>query len=165
LAIDRQSSLAPLLSSLRSSILGDNFTLQAFSWMPSLDLESVLKEPESLRGELLSLASRESWPEEVRASIGGAFFDRYQSGLVAAHAFALNLFRMDEDNWFSFEAARKAASWFEEPTKLAERRELILAKGLKYRSLMPGRIVPPDLPLIADLMEGSLHALLIGLRD
>lgn len=154
-----------LFSDLRASILGDNYRIQAVSWSPKAELTTLAIDPVGIRGELLAHAIASLWPEEMVTALRNAYADRFASGFLAAHGFALNLLRMDEDNWFTFEAARAACAWFNEPQKIAMRRELILFKGVSIAPLMPSLVVAPDLPLIADYGENALHVALTGLAD
>lgn len=157
------ASIDVFIDTLRSSLLGDNFAVESLSWSPGFQLATA--DAAMLCRESAGRASAAGWPETVAASVGTAYADRFASGLLASRAFALNLFRMDEDNWFSFDAAVKACSWFEEPVKLASRRELHLFKGVSVKPLMQGRIVSPDLPLVADCGENTLSLIVIGLAD
>jgi len=154
-----------LLESYRSGLLGENFRLDFQGWMPAGGIGRLVEDDEALRAELAARARGLGWPDSLAGAIGGAYCDRYRSGLVASYAMALNLFRIDEDNWFSFDRALKASSWFAEPEYLAKRRELVLLKGGDARPLLGGLSVSPDLRFSIDLGEGSLAFLLIGLAD
>jgi len=157
------ASIDAFISYLRSTILGDNFAVERLSWTPGFPLAAA--DASMLRGEVAERAAAAGWPAQIVSAIRDAYADRFASGLLASRAFALNLFRLNEDNWFGFDAAVRACSWFEEPTKLAARRELWLLKGVSGKPLMPGRIVPPDLPLVADYSDNVLSLVVIGLAD
>lgn len=153
------------VASLAGTLLLENFPARALAWVPARPLAELVEDADALRSELAREARVLAWPEETVAPLGTAFLDRHASGLVAARAFALHLFRVAEDNWFGFARAVEAASWFEAPGFYAERRELWLAKGVPTRELMEGRLTPPDLAVIADLGTGELAFVLAGLAD
>lgn len=160
------SAIFSFLLGLRSSLLGDNFQIKCLSWNIEAGQDpALLDDPEVLRREGVRQVRNNGWPEELSKGINTAYIDLYCSGFLAAHAFALNLLRIEEDNWFSFDEARKACAWFEEPVKLAARRELILFKGVNAKPILPGKLVAPDLPLVVDHGEGSCHIIAIGLAD
>jgi hypothetical protein len=158
-------SIDSLRELYRSQLLGSNFRVDFQSWLPNADIARLAEDDEALRAELAGRALALGWPDSLAGAIGGAYCDHYRSGLVASYAMALNLFRVEEDNWFSFDAALAASRWFSEPEYLAKRRELVLLKGVDSRPLLAGLSVSPDLPVVLDLGEGSMHFLLIGLAD
>ncbi len=152
----------------RAGLLGENFKLDFIEWNPE-PAEGRFPEAVAdslwLRGELARKAGSLGWQESFVPDIKSAYIERFSSGLVASYAMALELFEMEEDNWFKFESARDASAWFAEPAKMAERRELILLKGINTRPIMHGLIVPPDLIVGADYGAQALAFLIIGLAD
>lgn len=151
------------VSALRT-ILRDNWTLDVRGWKPDEPLELLSRDDGALRAAL-ARGFEGVWPDALLEGLSRAHMDRYRSGFLAAHAFALHLLRVDEDNWFDFAGARAACAWFEEPLKQRERRELVLLKGLSAALLLPGMIVPPDLPVILDHGSGAAFVVMAGLAD
>jgi hypothetical protein len=148
-----------------SDLLGSNFRLVIESWRPDSGLGALAESDELLRLELVARSRGLSWPGAMLEAIGRAWCERFSSGLVAAHAMALQLFRIEEDNWFSFDRALRASLWFAEPLRHAERRELVLLKGVNPGLAFPGLFFAPDLPVVLDLGEGLLSLILVGLAD
>jgi hypothetical protein len=158
-------SIRGLLADLRGSILMDNWKLEATSWSPDTAVEALTELPDRMRDAIAARAAALGWPAPLAEALSACYYDRHSSGLVAAHAFALHLFRVAEDNWFSFGRAVEACRWFAAPDLLAKRRELWLAKGVRARELLPGLCVPYDLAIVADCGANELSFALIGLAD
>lgn len=154
-----------LKDAYRGSCLGSNFRLEFIEWKPEGSFAGIAGADDTLRAALCAKAESGGWPAETIKAMRGAYMERYASGLVASYAMALELFQIEEDNWFSFEKARSASAWFAEPAKMAERRELILLKGVAARPLMKGLIVPPDLIAAADFGAEKLAFIMVGLAD
>ncbi|HAP44169.1 MAG: hypothetical protein A2087_06180 [Spirochaetes bacterium GWD1_61_31] len=160
-----EPTISQLQASLETNLFLSNTLLEIHSWLPATLLTDLVEHSDGLRQELLDQVGRLGWDESVVTTIGAAWLERIQSGLLAQYGFAYNLFRMAEDNWFSFQRAVDAAGWFAEPSYLKDRRELWLAKAVSTRSLLDDRSVPPDLMVVADLGSGWLHFILVGLAD
>lgn len=158
-------SIQSLLDNLRATILGDNFTIKCFSFKPTTPTADLVENKAAIVLELIKKAHDFAWPEAFVEQIKKSYLDRYSSSMISTHAFALNLFRMAEDNWFSYARAEEACAWFKEVEYLKDLRELFLLKNIDSRLLLPGLAVAPDVALVIDKGEDTVHLMVIGLAD
>lgn len=160
-----ESGITDLANELRNTLFLPNATVLVHSWQPVQPLAGLVEDKSALRSAIMAEVARLDWPEAMRAELADCHLERISSGLLSQYGFAFNLFRIAEDNWFGFDQAVQASTWFAVPAYLKDRRELWLLKDVSSNQLMDGSCVPPDLALVADLGAGFLSFVLTGLAD
>ena len=139
------------IKEMREHILGQNFTLQGYSYSPQHDdFDKIVNRQLAFRNfindRLLDLSASEC------ALCATTYIDTYQSGLVGAYALALWFFRFDEDNWFQYDnVLEKTKGYLNSATKWDDRLELRLFKGFSLKGILTEAISGPDLPVVCQL--------------
>jgi hypothetical protein len=95
-----------------------------------------------------------------------AYPEVFEDAHLGSFAFGLWFYRIDADNWFSFETVRKAAeAYLNTYDGYENRMELRLYKGFDNRDVLARPITPPDLPVVISYAEQSITLWRISLAD
>jgi hypothetical protein len=98
--------------------------------------------------------------------LGRSYVERYESGHLGAHAFALWFYRLDQDNWFSFEAVlRETMEYLDYFPYVDQRSELLLYKGFPNAGLLAQAITASDLPVVLNYAEQRISFWSVDLYD
>lgn len=153
------------IRSLFDDLLGDNFSIHAFSF--TVDEGSFTDTVDR------ELAFRSFTSRAVLGMIGKdcptcatTFIDTYPSGFIGAHALALWFLRFDEDNWFSFaRILQKTKAYLTDVPSHDARLELRLFKGFNPRGILTNAICPTDLPIVVNYGAETITLITGELRD
>ncbi len=99
-------------------------------------------------------------------TLDGLFIERFEDAHLASYAFALWLYRLDMDNWFSFETVRlKAEHYLSAYPNHKDRLELCLFKGFKNDQVLTTAISADDLLVVINYAEQRISIWSAELRD
>lgn len=94
---------------------------------------------------------------KIASAIQKAPLELYDSGHVAAHAFALWLFKLTADSWFSYEQVqRETAAYLDFMPDWLDRTDLFMFHGFKNEGQLTGPISPLGLPVTVNHAEHTI---------
>lgn len=103
---------------------------------------------------------------KVRAMLLRSPLEVYDGNDVAAHAFALWLYKITADSWFSYEAVqRETAAYLDFMQDFLERTELCMFQGFKNQNLLTGPITNTGLPVTVNYCEQTISLWTVQVID
>ena len=159
------------------SLLHENWTVIRYEYASETDEahRALVDNPTAFRSTVHQLATRaametQGYGSEEAAQITGSiltdYMDTYTNNTPeAALAFALWFFRVDADNWFSFNRMLAETTWFfDYHSDPYSPMELRLFKGFQNNTLL-NLITPKDLAITVNDAERVITLWVVGLAD
>ncbi len=159
---------------VQPGILLDNWKIEYFRQpLKEDEFNQIVSTPGGIRNSIAEYVAETLHETQGSAAailskhfIHQAYIDRYESGELGSHAFALWWYHFDMDNWFSFDTMRTACShYLDYYTTLNNRLELHLIKGFPNGDVLAEAITTKDLPVVVNYGERCITFWLASLFD
>jgi len=104
--------------------------------------------------------------EIASRTLDTTYIERFEDAHLASYAFAFWLYKLDMDNWFSFEKVRlKSELYFSTNPNHNDRLELVMFKGFNNTNVLNQPLNTKDLPVVINHAENSISIWSAQLND